>query len=101
MYEAGVPEKQIMERNGHLSLSGVRSYEKTTEAQLKQVSKLLSSSDSTSEVKAETKSGSSLSAKPPQSADPSMPEIPGLDKFQFQHMQGCTFNFTVAFQSNK
>ena len=99
MYEAGIPEKQIMERSGHLSLSGVRNYERTTEAQVKHVSKLLSNSEST--VNAETKSKSPLGVNPPSLVPgPSMSEVPGLDKFQFQQMHGCTFNFTVAF-SNK
>ena len=30
LYENRVPEKVIMERSGHLSMSGIRSYEHTT-----------------------------------------------------------------------
>lgn len=44
LYEKGVPEKMIMERSGHLSTSGVRSYERTSEFQKKSVSDALSSS---------------------------------------------------------
>ena len=42
LYEKGVPEKLIMERSGHLSISGVRSYERTTSEQQKSVSDVLS-----------------------------------------------------------
>ena len=34
MYAEGIPEKMIMERSGHLSSSGVRSYEPYLEFQL-------------------------------------------------------------------
>ena len=47
MYDKGVPEKIIMERSGHLSISGVHSYERTTCLQQKQVSDVLTSSSST------------------------------------------------------
>jgi phosphopantothenoylcysteine synthetase/decarboxylase len=42
MYSKGIPEKLIMERSGHLSTSGVRSYERTTDEQRKNVSDMLS-----------------------------------------------------------
>ena len=38
LYSAGVPEKLIVERSGHLSKEGVRSYERTTAQQHKTVS---------------------------------------------------------------
>ena len=41
MYNKGIPEKLIMERSGHLSTAGVRSYERTTPEQKKDVSDLL------------------------------------------------------------
>ena len=41
MYEASVPEKIIMERSGHLSKEGVRSYERTSEQQKKSVCSIL------------------------------------------------------------
>ena len=43
LYCAGVPEKVIQERTGHLSLSGVRQYELTSEGQQLAVSRILSS----------------------------------------------------------
>ena len=42
LYNGGVPEKLIMERSGHLSISGVHSYERTSELQKKEVSQLMS-----------------------------------------------------------
>lgn len=48
LYNKGVPEKLIMERSGHLSVEGIRSYERTSEAQRKQVSKVLSDSSASS-----------------------------------------------------
>ena len=44
LYQAGVPEKLIQERTGHLSVSGLRHYERTTVGQL---CRILSSTDST------------------------------------------------------
>ena len=41
MFEAGVPEKIIQERTGHLSLTGLRQYERTTVEQQRAVCKVL------------------------------------------------------------
>ena len=41
MYHAKVPEKQIMERSGHLSKEGVRSYERTSTEQIQSICKTL------------------------------------------------------------
>ena len=46
LYNNGVPEKLIMERSGHLSVEGIRSYERTSDAQRQIVSKVLSDSAS-------------------------------------------------------
>ena len=43
MFQAKVPEKIIMERSGHLTKEGVRSYECTTNDQTKEVSDKLAS----------------------------------------------------------
>ena len=45
LYAKGFPEKAIMERSGHQSLGGIRSYERTSELQKKEVSCALSSGD--------------------------------------------------------
>ena len=42
MYNKGIAEKLIMERSGHLSAAGVRSYERTTSLQQQAVSDTLS-----------------------------------------------------------
>lgn len=42
MFQQGVPEKLIMERTGHRSLEGLRSYERLCEPQHRAVSSLLS-----------------------------------------------------------
>ena len=41
MYQAGVPEKLIQERTGHLSVDGLRHYERTTVGQQAAVSRIL------------------------------------------------------------
>ena len=50
LYNGGVPEKLIMERSGHLSKSGVRSYERTSELQKKEVSQLMSNTTTLQET---------------------------------------------------
>ena len=47
MFEKGVPEKIIAERTDHRSLSGLRTYEKTTEEQTKAVCDAMLFKDST------------------------------------------------------
>ena len=47
LFEAGVPEKIIKERTGHLSLESLRMYERTTSHQHKAVSTILSSDKKT------------------------------------------------------
>ena len=46
LYQAG-PEKLIQERTGHLSVSGLRHYERTTIGQQETVSRILSATDGT------------------------------------------------------
>ena len=41
LYKAGVPEKAIQERTGHMSLTGLRHYERTDTEQQKAISKVL------------------------------------------------------------
>ena len=40
----GVPEKFIMERSGHINICGVRSYERTADAQKMKTSQILTPS---------------------------------------------------------
>ena len=41
LYEKGVDEQQIMERTGHRSLEGVRSYKRTSDRQRRALSDVL------------------------------------------------------------
>ena len=41
LYSRGIPEKSIMERSGHHSVGGVRSYERSTDMQKKEMSSVL------------------------------------------------------------
>ena len=43
MYQAGISEKLIQQRTGHRSLQGLRVYERTAQAQLVDISKVMSS----------------------------------------------------------
>ena len=47
LYHAGVPEKVIQERTGHLSLSGLRQYKRNNDDQQLAVSQVLSSRENT------------------------------------------------------
>ena len=47
LYQAGVPEKVIQERTGHLSLTGMRQYEHTDDHQQQAVSRILASRERT------------------------------------------------------
>ena len=42
LYNSGVPEKLIMKRSGHLSVSGVRQYKRTSDQQRVKVSEVIS-----------------------------------------------------------
>ena len=62
LYQAEVPEKLIMERSGHLTKEGLRSYERTSSEQLQSVCKTLASfvpvgsSETTHELSSTSKS---------------------------------------------
>ena len=108
LYESGISEKLIMECSGHLSVSGVRSYERTTAEQQKVVSDVLSNRkplaildnvlkeitvEPPSTTEKESESSCSLTAdevvSEPSVVDPSKV----LKNFSFCHVDGCTFNF--------
>ena len=46
LFQAGVPDKIIKERSGHLSMDGLRQYQRTTSEQEENVSKVLASGSS-------------------------------------------------------
>ena len=118
MFVEKVPEKIIMEQSGHLSKEGIRSYERTTAAQEKAVSDILSDITATSSsqmnslsdtlaVVPATKAVQSAANTPPSEEwldglFSAVPEPPCEQKdsaqkiFQFQHMQGCTINLSIC-----
>ena len=111
--KGGVPEKLIMERSGHLSTAGVRSYERTTPEQKKVVSDLLAKVssggcgdrkplapanklvDCTSIDKVCEKPdiGSKTLSNDKENMD-TADQVSGILKhFNFEKMDGCTVNF--------
>ena len=115
LYENGVLEKLIMERSGHLSMSGIRSYERTTVEQQKQVSDILSKGKKPLEPVNSDKSAKSQDEKAvlavnvaacsademkatdenKENAVATLPVNPSdiLKHFSFNGVDGCTFNF--------
>ncbi len=104
LYESGVPEQLIMERSGHLSISGVRSYERTTAEQQKKVSDVLSKDRKPlaildNSLKGNPKSEpSSLATQEESGVDP----CDALKNFSFHHVDGCVpSTFTLELAQNK
>ena len=106
MYHAKVPEKLIMERSGHLSKEGVRSYERTSSKQIQSICKTLCAStvensedcskenaipqqhfDSPSS-KAKINRDSDEETKTKEASD-------ALKQMNFQGLSGCTFNINM------
>ena len=95
MYAKGIPEKVIMERSGHLSIGGIRSYERTTESQKMEVLRVLASS---SKRNGKGEDGSvaqcaseAISKMLPLSTDGEKENK--MSPFNLQNLQGCTLNF--------
>ena len=90
-----------MERSGHLSIDGVRSYERTSVEQLKSVSEILSTtiplpdaSNKKNEDPNEDITEKAMELKP-EPVDPSHSHG-GLRPFHIQRASGCTFNINVT-----
>ena len=102
LYRASIPENVIMERSGHLSTDGVRSYERTSVEQLKSVSEILSTTiplpDTSNEKENEdpnediTEKAMELKPEPVDSSH----SHGGLRPFHIQGVSGCTFNINVT-----
>lgn len=89
LYNGGVPEKLIMERSGHLSISGVRSYERTSELQKKEVSQLMSNTTTLQETKIHNVTvAESESEKEPTNNKENI--------FDIKDLHGCTINITFT-----
>ena len=89
MYEKCVPEKQIMEISGHQSVGGVRSYERTTDAQKKEVSDILSGGQSRVALQVVNSAVIQSSSASPQTGATGKEN----QKLAFSDIQNCTFNF--------
>ena len=105
MFHAEVPEKIIMERSGHLTKEGVRSYERTTNDQIKDVSHTLSST-----VLPDTTLSSTLPDAELLTSDENKARQGGISikskkdeigevmkHVNFQSMTDCTFNINLNF----
>ena len=107
-----------MEQSGHLSNEGVRSHEKMSESQKKKGSDILSDITHSSTVNSATVTAvTPVSRQIPWDADSlgdglddlfkDVPDVRttvqhpshALKGFQFQNMQGCTFNFRTYLAS--
>ena len=60
LYQAGVPEKILQERTGHLSLTGLRQYERTSVQQHVAVSHVLAAKENVTHCSSYAISGPSL-----------------------------------------
>ena len=90
LFTAGVPEKIIQQRSGHLSLQGLRHYERVTQQQQVAVSCVLSSSENTS-FDSELEKVSDTPKEPKPSATSAFQPTPQMN------FTGCTVNI---FQGN-
>ena len=95
----------IMERSGHFSIAGVRSYERTTSLQQKELSDLLSSKTKCAEERKTleelslntSSSGSCSRDEEEKSTAKTDTQIPEMTKqFNFNAVHGCTLNFNFA-----
>ena len=94
MFKAGAPEKLIQERTGHRSIEALRTYERSSEAQHRAVSSLLSvPQHSTYEYHHSAAKTQSISIHPAPSPSPA--SLSGMP-ISFQNLQGCTINITSA-----
>lgn len=112
MFAQGVPEKMIMERSGHLSSAGVRSYERTTSAQKQTLSDTLSilACSSTAEL-SELKPTSGILTERQPNVMEGETEIKTeetsngkendasniLKRINIKKLDGCTINFNFSF----
>ena len=87
LYAKGFPEKAIMERSGHQSLGGIRSYERTSGLQKKEVSCALSSGD---RVALQIMNAAWKSSD----ATNQCSEGKENQAVTFKDLQNCTLNFT-------
>ena len=100
MYNAKVPEKLIMERSGHLSKEGVRSYERTSTEQIQSICKTLAATVPNNSTV------SDAAAAPEQHCDTKEASskqtcTDALKHLNFEGVSGCTFNINVNYNTCK
>ena len=95
MYRADVPEKLIMERSGHLSTEGVRSYERTSAEQTKKLCDTLSGV--ISEPSTSTSSGV-VEEKPAETSEAESDASAVMRQLNFQGMSSCNFTFNFNYK---
>ena len=81
LFTAGVPEKVIQQRSGHLSLQGLRQYEKVSSEQQQAACRVLSSCENTT-FSEEMEKPTTSDLEPASVSSP----LPGM------HFSGCTVN---------
>ena len=85
LYSRGIQEKAIMERSGHHSVGGVRSYKRSTDMQKKDISSVLISNHVVRVTNSENQEVVCQGIKNVEKA------------ISFNKLQGCTLNFTFNY----
>ena len=87
MYNSGIAEKLIMERSGHLSVGGVRQYERTSDQQRVKVSEVIS------------KPTTVVASEQSQTISQMIASHTHADKenvFDIKDLHGCTINISLT-----
>ena len=94
LYSKGFPEKVIMERSGHQSVGGIRSYERTTDLQKKAVSNVMVSNNVLKLLNSDKSCQRNVSGKSNLCVRAEGKENEAGKSIEFKDLQGCSFNFT-------
>ena len=93
MNSASNPEKVIIERSGHLSKEGLRSYERTSVPQIQTACKATVTSKQKGND--ENQANLPLECKPPIESLPPIPPSDALKTLNFQTVHGGVFNINL------
>ena len=94
LYNAGVPEQEIMARTGHRSESAVRKYKRSSEEILKQVSGVLDPNENLHPVQKQVKHADSQNKLDTAKENSSNILSDITNKTGVVNFSGCTFNFS-------
>ena len=92
LYNSGVPEKLIMERSGHLSVTGGRSYERTSNLQRQQVSEVIAKPTASA-------SGTTFVSEQNKTVVAHSQQANKENIFDINNLHGCTIN--INFNNTK